>query len=269
VLSTLEEAIRGGGTRSREQVQRLTLLQQRLGGHTHVALLGGLLRQHGGSEQQLTLVAQYLGLVPHEAIREFTALLAEEGDRQVRARMCQVLAKIGPSIVPVLLERLEDPRWYLVRNMVHVLGKIGDESAFGPVVTLLSHPHSRVRIEAVRALALVAPARAAASLVTVSRDADPEVRIEAVRALGALRREEAVTVLRDVAAGASGDAAESPVRREAIESLAAIGTSGARDALASLARRHVWPWQRAERRLRQAAATALVARPDGEDSTDE
>jgi hypothetical protein len=269
VLSTLEEAIRGGGTRSREQVQRLTLLQQRLGGHTHVALLGGLLRQHGGSEQQLTLVAQYLGLVPHEAIREFTALLAEEGDRQVRARMCQVLAKIGPSIVPVLLERLEDPRWYLVRNMVHVLGKIGDESAFGPVVTLLSHPHSRVRIEAVRALALVAPARAAASLVTVSRDADPEVRIEAVRALGALRREEAVTVLRDVAAGASGDAAESPVRREAIESLAAIGTSGARDALASLARRHVWPWQLAERRLRQAAATALAARPDGEDSTGE
>ena len=266
VLSTLAEAIQSGG--NGEQVPRLTLLQQRLGGRTPVALLGGLLRQHGGSEQQLTLVAQYLGLVPAVAIREFTALLAEERDRQVRARMCQVLAKVGPSIAPMLLEWIEDPRWYLVRNIAHVLGKIGDEAAFGPLVTLLSHPHNRVRLEAVRALALVAPSRAAAPLVTVSRDADPEVRLEAVRALGGLRREEAVAVLLDVATGATGDAVDSPVRREAIESLVAIGTSGARAALASLAQRRAWPWRRAERRLRQMAAAALATVPDGEDSTD-
>ena len=142
----------------------------------------------------------------------------------MRARMCQVLAKVGPSIVPSLLEWLDDPRWYLVRNLVHVLGKIGDESAFGPVVTLLSHPHARVRIESVRALALIAPARAAAPLVTVSRDVDPEVRLEVVHALGALRREEAITVLRDVAAGGAGDPVDAPLRREAIEALAAIGT---------------------------------------------
>jgi HEAT repeat protein len=269
VLSTIGDAVQAGGARSREQVQRLTLLQQRLAGRTHIALLGGLLRQHGGNEQQLTLIAQYLGLVAREAIREFTALLAEERDRQVRARMCQVLAKVGPSIVPVLLEWLEDPRWYLVRNLVHVLGKIGDEAAFGPVVTLLSHPHARVRIESVRALALIAPARAAAPLVTVSRDVDPEVRLEAVHALGALRREEAITVLRDVAAGGAGDPADAPLRREAIEALAAIGTPAAREALASLARRRIWPWQRAERRLRQVATTALTAQSALEDSPDE
>jgi hypothetical protein len=266
ILSTLAGAIQTGG--NREQVERLTLLRERLGGRTHVALLGGLLRQHGGSEQHLTLIAQYLGLVPAEATREFTALLGEERDRQVRARMCQVLAKVGPSIVPVLLEWVEDPRWYLVRNIAHILGKIGDEAAFGPLVTLLSHLHNRVRIEAVRALALVAPSRAVAPLVTVSKDADPEVRLEAVHALGALRREEAVAVLLDAATGATGDAVDSPLRREAIAALAAIGTPGALAALASLARRRVWPWRRAERRLRQAALTALAAVLDGEDSTD-
>ena len=163
--------------------------------------------------------------------------------------------------VPTLLEWLEDPRWFLVRNLVHVLGKIGDEAAFDPVVTLLGHPHVRVRIEAVRALALIAPARAAPPILPLSRDADPEVRLEAVRALGALRRDEAVPVLRDVAAGAAG-VADVPLRREAVEALAAIGTAGSCEALAGLARRRVWPWKRTERRLREIAAAALAARTE-------
>ena len=262
VLSTVAGAVQAGGARSREHVQHLAVLQQRLAGRTHIALVGGLLRQHGSSERQLTLIAQYLGLVASEAIQEFTGLLAEERDRQVRARMCQVLAKVGPSAVPVLLDWLEDPRWFLVRNLVHVLGKIGDESVFGPVVTLLGHPHARVRIEAVRAIAVIAPARAAAPLVNLARDADVEVQLEAIRALGALRRDEAVPILHDVAAGASVGVADLTLRREAVEALASIGTPGARDALAGLARRRVWFWNRTERRLRDVAATALATRPE-------
>jgi HEAT repeat protein len=268
VLSTLEESVQASGGQSPERVQHLTVLQQRLGGRTHVALLGGLLRQHGGSERQLALVAQYLGLVAREAIQGFTSLLADERDRQVRARMCQVLAKVGPSIVPMLVEWLEDSRWFLVRNLVHVLGKIGDEAAFGPVVTLLGHPHVRVRIEAVRALVLIAPTRAALPILPLSRDVDPEVRLEAVRALGALRRDEAVPVLRDVAAGAAG-VADVPLRREAVEALAAIGTAGSCEALAGLARRRVWPWKRTERRLREIAVVALAARTEDQDAPDE
>ncbi len=269
VLSTVASAVQAGGARSREHVPHLAVLQQRLAGRTHIALVGGLLRQHGSSERQLALTAQYLGLVASEAIQEFTGLLAEERDRQVRARMCQVLAKVGPPAVPVLLDWLEDPRWFLVRNLVHVLGKIGDESVFGPVLTLLGHPHARVRIEAVRALAVIAPARAAAPLVDLARDADAEIQLEAIRALGALRRDEAVPILRDVAAGASVGVADLTLRREAVEALASIGTAGAREALSGLAYRRVWFWNRSERRLRDVAATALAMRPEIGDPGDD
>jgi HEAT repeat protein len=269
VLSTIEGTVQAGGARGRGHAQHLTVLQQRLAGRTHVALVGALLRQHGSNERQLALIAQYLGLVARDAIREFAALLAEEPDRQVRARMCQVLAKVGPPAVPVLVEWLEDPRWFLVRNLVHVLGKIGDEAVFGPVVTLLGHPHARVRIEAVRALAVIAPSRATTPLVEVARDADPEVRLEAIRALGALRRDEAVPVLRDVAAGASLGVADLTLRREAVEALAAIGTPGAFEALGGLARRRVWFWNRAERQLRDSAASALATRTAAVEAGDE
>jgi HEAT repeat protein len=262
-------AVQAGGARSREHVQHLAVLQERLAGRTHIALVGGLLRQHGSGDRQLNLIAQYLGLVASDAIQEFTGLLAEERDRQVRARMCQILAKVGPPAVPVLVDWLEDPRWFLVRNLVHVLGKIGDESVFGPVVTLLGHPHARVRIEAVRALAVIAPARAAAPLVDVARDTDVEVRLEAIRALGALGRDEAVPILRDVAGGASVGVADLTLRREAVEALANIGTPGAREALSGLAHRRVWFWNRTERRLRDVAVTALAARPEIEDLGDD
>ena len=269
LLSTLEDSVQTGGARNREAVEHLAVLQQRLGGRTHVALLGGLLRQHGGSEQQLALIARYLGLVARDAIREFTALLAEERDRQVRARMCQVLAKVGRPAVPILVELLDDPRWFLVRNLVHVLGKIADESVFGPVVALLGHSHTRVRIEAVRALAMIAPARATTALVRSLGDDDPEVRVEAIRALGALRRDEAVPALRGLVASAPKDIAGLSLRREAVEALAAIGTPGARETLQSLARRRVWPWQRTESRLRDFAVSALSARADAEEGGDE
>jgi hypothetical protein len=268
LLTTLGEAVQTGGSRTPEHIRHLVGLQERLGERSYVALLGGLLRQHAGNERQLTLVAQYLGLVARGAVQELIALLGEERDRQVRARMCQVLAKVGPSIVPTLLGWLEDSRWFLVRNVVHILGKIGDDAAFNRVVPLLGHPHMRVRIEALRTLALMDPGRAARPILPLSRDADPEVRLEAIRALGALRRDEALPVLRDVAAGAAGPA-DLSLREEAVEALAALGTAGACEALEELARRRVWPWQRAERRLRETAAAALAARTDDEEPDDE
>jgi HEAT repeats len=268
LLTHLGEALQTGGGRTPGHIRQLAGLQERLGGRGYVALLGGVLRQHAGNERQLTLVAQYLGLVARGAVQELIALLGEERDRQVRARMCQVLAKVGPSIVPTLVGCLDDPRWFLVRNVVHILGKIGDDAAFNPVVRLLGHPHMRVRIEALRTLALMAPARAARPILPLSRDADPEVRLEAVRALGVLRRDEALPVLRDVAAGVAGPA-DLFLREEAVEALATIGTAGACEALEALARRRVWPWQRAERRLRETAAAALAARTEDEDPSDE
>ncbi len=157
-----------------------------------------------------------------QAVQEFIALLGEERDRQVRARMCQVLAKVGPSIVPTLMGWLEDSRWFLVRNVVHVLGKIGDDAAFDPVVRLLGHPHIRVRIEALRTLALMdsGPRRAADP---ARCRGTPTLRCgwRPMRALGALRRDEALPVLRDVAAGAAGFGRSSSLREEAVEALAA------------------------------------------------
>ena len=150
-----------------------------------------------------------------------------------------------------------------MRNVVHVLGKIGDEAAFSPWSALLGHPSHAGADRGLRArCALVArPGRAADPRDCA--DATPTRRFGWRRsdALGALRRDEALPVLRDVAVGAAAARADLPLREEAVEALAAHRDApGACEALEALARRRVWPWQRAERRLRETAAAALAAR---------
>src|SRR5206468_9112648 len=127
---------------------RLALLRRRVGGRTHVSLVAGLLRENV-SDAQTTHAADYLRLVGREGAADFAAILADERDRRVRARMCHVLAKLGPPIIPVVRPMLEDSRWYAVRNILYVLGKIGHHSAFPSVVPLLGHPDARGRVRGV------------------------------------------------------------------------------------------------------------------------
>jgi len=227
-----------------------------MAGRTQIALVAGLLRQNV-SDAHMTLAADYLRLVASEGVEEFTILLADEKDRRVRARMCQVLAKVGSSAIPALLPRLEEPRWYVVRNILYVLGKLGDQSPFVSVVPLLDHPHPRVRVEAVRALGLIGGGLASEPLLRCVGDADPTVRRAVVKSLGALRNDDAVPALRDLVTDPASTPEDIEIKQEAIRALATIGGPSARAALVQLAGRRVWFWQRTAKRVRAMATEAI------------
>lgn len=245
----------------REHPRRLAVFLKRAASRTHVSLLVGLLRGPQGPEL-VPLAAQYLRAVGRDGVQEFVALLAEEKSRRTRGRMCQVLAQVGPGVVPSLLPWLEDGRWYVVRNVLAVLGRIGDPAAFLPVVARLTHPHPRVRLEAVRALGVVGGRGAVGPLARVLDDPEFEVRSAAVKVLGSLQDDEAVPVLRELAVRPRPlTAAELALKQEALQALATMGTAAARHAVTELAHRRLWPWQRRERRIRGLAAAALRAAP--------
>jgi HEAT repeats len=261
-----------GGARMREHARYLARSRQRMAGRTHVSLVAGSLRQPMGTEQ-LALAAEYLRLVPPEGVAEFASLLAEERDRRVRGRMCQVLAKVGPFAVPSLLGWLSDTRWFVVRNVAYILARIGDRSTFAPLAGVLDHPHPRVRLEVVRALPLLGGGDAIGPLLRTMSDPDPTVCREVVKLLGGLRTDEAVPALRELIGRRPASATwpdEGEVKREAVGALATIGSPFARAALAKVAERRVWFWQRRERQLRAWVVAALGAGwgVDGAESDD-
>jgi len=141
--------------------------------------------------------------------------LAASDDRSTRWNLLRILAEVGAPVAPAVVARLPDSRWFVQRNLLLLLGKLGPwPEGFSPV-PYISHGEPRVRREAYRLLLDSAGTREAAIVDGLSdtdssilmmvlgaalptcppatiplldiiiRDSsrDPEVRLLAVRAL--------------------------------------------------------------------------------------
>src|SRR5438309_6330881 len=237
-----------------------TLFRGKVAGHSHVSLIVDLLRRDPPTGP-LDIATEYLRLAGPEGVEVFTALLAEQPHRRIRIRMCEVLARVGVPAIPSLLSRLDDKRWFAVRNALYTLRKIGHASAFPAIVTVLEHPHPRVRLEAVRAAIHVGGAAARAPLLRRVHDPDPSVRRTAIGAVGTPGNNAAVPELRKVLQGPgarSEDDAE--VQLETIRALASIATPAALEVLEATVSRRTWFWKRADRRVRDLAVQTLAGR---------
>jgi len=237
-----------------------TLFRGKVAGHSHVSLVVDLLRRDPPMGP-MDIATEYLRLAGPEGMEVFTALLAEQPHRRIRIRMCEVLARLGVPAIPSLLSRLDDKRWFAVRNALYTLRKIGHASAFPAIVAVLEHPHPRVRLEAVRAAIHVGGAAARAPLLRRVHDPDTSVRRTAIGAVGTPGNDAAVPELRKVLLGPgarSEDDAE--VQLETIRALASIATPAALEVLEATVSRRTWFWKRADRRVRDLAVQTLDGR---------
>ncbi len=152
---------------------------------------------------------QHLDVQETAQILEFTALARELGDFGVDW-LCQVLGESAQRRTRQLLaetiaqqckqnpERLapwlSDPRWYVVRNVVHILGWIGGPATAGLLQVAARHPEPRVRTEVVGALGQLEPRLARPILVKLLSGADSRLFCAILHQLSA-ERDEAVARL--------------------------------------------------------------------------
>jgi HEAT repeat protein len=104
-------------------------------------------------------------------------LLGDINDMKVRRALCEALAVMCKSNVEILIERLSDSRWYVVRNILYVLGRIGHQGVERALGEALYHADARVRKEAVRALGGIDSPTSRAYLNSALRDSDRGIRI--------------------------------------------------------------------------------------------
>ncbi|MEW6059996.1 MAG: HEAT repeat domain-containing protein [Actinomycetota bacterium] len=126
-------------------------------------------------------------------------LLAEEDDRNRRAMLMSVLRRMVPHHLAPVTARLDDPRWFVVRNAVTLLGTGGGPEVLERLAQAASHESAVVRREVASALVAAGGAAAIPFLKQLSLEGDDEVRRLAVGALGALVGREAAEVLAEVA----------------------------------------------------------------------
>ncbi len=132
----------------------------------------------------------------------------------------QALIEIGHDSPQVFFPFLSDQRWFVVRNMVFVLTRIGSAAALDQVVRLISHKEPPVRREVLNYLEKIPDAKAKTYILKFLRDESSAIRIRALQVLGSSK---CVFALKPIAALA---AAEQFAEREMVEKKAVFETMG-------------------------------------------
>ena len=106
------------------------------------------------------------------AVEWLMRVLSESEQQRVRRPLTRVIADLCRARPECLAPWLDDPRWYVVRNVVHILGWIGGPGVVGWLRAVSTHGEYRVRREVVAALSQVPAADARPVLIAMTRQAE-------------------------------------------------------------------------------------------------
>jgi hypothetical protein len=131
------------------------------------------------------------------AILPFMKILGELKNIHPRKIVINALTHLGPKDIMLLSSGLNDTRWYVVRNIIHILRKIGDKKAVDFLLKTVKHGDNRVKIEVIRALGELGGAGVIIALREALDDPEVQVRIAALKALGTVSSEAAKRIILD------------------------------------------------------------------------
>ncbi|MDD5224760.1 MAG: HEAT repeat domain-containing protein [bacterium] len=140
--------------------------------------------EKGGKEVRQE-VLKMIGPLGTGAIPLFLQLMKESKDRWVRKSAATAIIQMGdPALAPVLAEiKKKDLEWFVIRNLLGILGELGKMRDAGTVRRFLEFPHARVREEAMSALVRLVKEGSEPALIGAMTDREISVRRKAVALL--------------------------------------------------------------------------------------
>ena len=91
-----------------------------------------------------------------------------------------MLAELGKEQLDLIARGLDDDRWYVVRNVVMVLGQIGTPNIVNHLKKTIRHPDYRVRSETVSAAARIDTSESADFMILALSDADAKIQMSSL-----------------------------------------------------------------------------------------
>ncbi len=138
-------------------------------------------------EESAAEMIAFLGELGEPAVDVLNLVLAESQSRKARRLLAEAIAERCRANPERLAPWLADPRWFVVRNVVHILGWIGGSSIVGLLQSAARHPDPRVRQEVVAALGQVDPRLARPLLIRMLDGADTRQLLAVLHQLSAAR----------------------------------------------------------------------------------
>jgi HEAT repeat protein len=257
------------------QVEKIGEILLKAGEEARVARIGKFLERE---EVRLDEVNAYLSLLQKNSIQPLVKLLGELKNSKARRVFCDALSEIGKNAIELFIPFMDDRRWFLVRNIVYILGRIGKEESLPYIQKAFNHEENRVRREAIQALGLIGGQKTVGLLVKALTDEDVRIRCMAAINLGKAGKKTGLIPLVEIVQS------KDFYKREPVEIKAffnGIGMAGSDEVvpvLQDLLERKSW-FSRGkidEIRIGAAHALAMIGTPDakaileeGENSKDE
>jgi len=114
-------------------------------GHDKLAYLSSAL--NGDSTISPDHLKGYLDHFDWKAVSAVTGLLGELEHRDHRFAVCDFLADRGKEQVDLIARGIFDRRWFVVRNTVDILSRVGGSKAVNYLKKAITHQDSRVRLQ--------------------------------------------------------------------------------------------------------------------------
>ncbi|HET9268755.1 MAG TPA: hypothetical protein VFO31_11350 [Vicinamibacterales bacterium] len=158
-------------------------------------------------------------------------VLASSRSRVTRRKLLERLATTPLDVVALVASRLDDDRWYVQRNMLLLLARMGRVPDRFPLARWTTHTDERLRSEALR-LQMALPGQREVALRAAFSDADPRV----VRVgVGAVQQGCPPRVLPFLAGLAAGERVPEDLRLLAVQALGNTRDEAALDAIFAVA----------------------------------
>jgi HEAT repeat protein len=217
------------------------------------------MRTHPKNSHEYASAFAFLSTLEREATEALLELLAEETDRSIREFLLDLIKEVGKNQILLLGERLTDERWYFVRNIVNILGDSKADQALAFLHKVANHKNARIRQEVVKGLCTIGGKKAAGLLTKFLNDESDDIRFMTIRGLAAFTAvgAEEANALMAFLEERRLSKKDQELTLEAIQALAKIGGSEAREFLTGYTRVRWWRSRKLQRERRDAALSAM------------
>ena len=203
-----------------------------------------------------------------DLVAPLVRVLGMETRGPVRAMVCDLLIELGVGKIDVLGQVVDDQRWYVVRNVANVLGRMHDPKAVVHLGRLVQHPDYRVRRETVMALAAIGTDDAQTALARFLHDPDERIRVRVLQSLDTGHAWTMLPKLLTILQRRDLFERQLELKRAALEVLTRLGARQSLPTLRRLSRRWFAFGQRARelRRLARVAANVIEGHASPQDA---
>jgi HEAT repeat protein len=186
-----------------------------------------------GKQKEAAHTLGRLGVAP---VGRLLDMLRESDSSEERVRILQVISEIGVPSIPVITARIimSEP-WYVLRNLVYILGRVGGEAQAIHLAPLLLHENPKVQSEAMKSLQRIGGKVRAETLLSVLPKADAAFKMAIVEMLGTIKAVGAVSALAALLRSKSAAAMKSDLDEKICVALGNIGSEEALPALKEIA----------------------------------